>query len=82
MEVLCGFSDTYRINNADIPYEAVRDKLLTLDEDNLMYAVDVMDDINWQVKNMRSYMLTVLYNAPENKEPYCEALFRRTYPYA
>ena len=81
-ETLCGYSQTYRINGADVPCEAVRDRLLSLDEDHIMYAVDVMDDIKWQVKNIRSYMLTVLYNAPDNMEAYQIADFKRTYPYA
>lgn len=78
-DVLCGFAPTYRINNADVPYEAVRDRLLSLNEDHVTYAVDVMDDIEWKVGNLRSYMLNVLYNAPDTMEAYNQALFNRTY---
>ena len=77
--MLCGFAPTYRINNADVPYEAVKERFLSLDEEHITYAVDVMDDINWSVGNIRSYMLNVLYNAPDTMEPYFQALFNRTY---
>ena len=81
-DVLCGYSPTYRINNADVPLQAVRDRLLSLDEDNMLYAIDVMDDISWQVTNIRSYMLNVLYNAPCATEAYNQALFNRTFKMA
>ncbi len=82
VDVLCGYSATYRINGSDIPYEAVRDRLLSLDEEHMMYAVDVMDDISWKVTNIRSYMLNVLYNAPDTMEAYNQALFNRTFKMA
>lgn len=76
-ETLCGYAGTYRINNADVPYEAVKEKFLTLNEDHIIYAVDVLDEVKWNVKNMRSYILTVLYNAPDTIDAYYQAMVNR-----
>lgn len=76
-ETLCGYAETYRINNADVPYEAVKEKFLTLNEDHIIYAVDILDEVKWNVKKMRSYILTVLYNAPDTMDAYYQALVNR-----
>ncbi len=78
-DTLCGYAKTYRINNADVPYAAVKERFLTLDEDHIIYAVDIMDDVNWSVKNIRSYMLTVLYNAPDTMDAYYQAMVNRNF---
>lgn len=76
-ETLCGYSETYRINNADVPYADVRERLLSLDDTHIVYAVDVIDEVSGNVRNIRSYMLAVLYNAPVCMDGYYQALVNK-----
>lgn len=55
---------TVRIAGADYPYEAVKGKFLKLDMGHIQYVLDCMDKNTTKVRNIKNYLLTALYNAP------------------
>ena len=56
---------TIRIAGEDKPTMVVIGKLMKLDKDSIMYAIEKFSKQTERIKNPLSYMLTMLYNAPE-----------------
>lgn len=63
-DVICGTSVTVRIGKSEFSREAVRSRLFKLNCEHIEYVVDCMKENTTDVRNIRSYMLTALYNAP------------------
>ena len=78
-DILKGYAPFYRINNSDVPAADVRLRLQSLNEEHVIYVIDVLADIKGNVKNIRQYILNLLYNAPICFESYTRALFNDTY---
>lgn len=56
---------TIRIAGEDKPAMVVIGKLMKLYKESIIYAMDKFSEQTERIKNPRSYMLTILYNAPE-----------------
>jgi len=56
---------TIRIAGEDMPSMVVIGKLMKLNNESIMYAVKKYQEQTDRIKNPTSYMLTILYNAPE-----------------
>ena len=54
-----------RIAGEDKPTMAVISKLMKLHNESIMYAIEKYQEQTERIKNPTSYMLTILYNAPE-----------------
>lgn len=78
-DILKGYAPFYRINNSDVPAADVRLRLQSLNEEHVIYVIDVLADIKGNVKNIRQYILNLLYNAPICLESYTRALINDTY---
>lgn len=63
-DVTCSTSETVRIGKSEFPREAVRSRLFKLNCEHIEYVVDCMKENTTDVRNIRSYLLTALYNAP------------------
>ena len=63
-DVLCSRQKSIRIGNVDYPYQRVRDRFLQLNSTHFEYIIDCMNKYTNKVNNIRSYMLTALFNAP------------------
>jgi len=63
-DVICGTSETVRIGKSEFPREVVRSRLFKLNCEHIEYVVDCMKENTTDVRNIRSYLLTALYNAP------------------
>jgi hypothetical protein len=59
-----------RINGENYPYEMVRERFLSLRCEHLLYVDRCLEALNVDVKNIRAYLLTALYNAPDTMENY------------
>lgn len=55
---------TVRIAGADYPYEVVKGKFLKLEMGHIQYVIECMDKNSSKVRNIKNYLLTALYNAP------------------
>ena len=56
---------TIRIAGEDKPSMVVIGKLMKLHKESIMYAIEKFSEQTERIKNPTSYMLTILYNAPE-----------------
>lgn len=64
---------TCRISGENIATEAVRSRLRKLECEHIKYVYDCVfgSQIHPQIKNMKAYLLTALYNAPITYAAYC-----------
>ena len=56
---------TIRISGEDKPSMVVIGKLMKLHKESILYAIEKYQEQTERIKNPTSYMLTILYNAPE-----------------
>ena len=64
LEVVTGNVREYRINGAVFPQEIVKSRFLKLDGDDVMTAMQQISQVTDKIHNVRSYMISTLYNAP------------------
>ena len=76
-DVLSSASPTVRIGGQDMPRQQVEERLLSLDSEHIQYVLDAIGRVTQPIRNMRSYLLTSLYNAPTTIDAYYDALFAR-----
>lgn len=62
-----------RINKYDFPYDVVRSRLEKIDFHTMEYVLECLRNNTTKVRNIRSYMLTTLYNAPVTCSNYYKA---------
>lgn len=70
LDTLISDAPTFRINGADMDAAAVKQRLLQLDYFDIGCVLNSVDSIADHVRNPKSYLLTVLYNAPATSEMY------------
>ena len=64
IETVCAKRKTTRISGADFPHEIVRSRFLKLDSSHIEFVMDCLQKNTTQVRNMKQYLLAVLFNAP------------------
>lgn len=64
VETVCAKRRTTRIAGSDFPHEAVRSRFLKLDSGHIEYVMEAMQKNTTDVRNMKQYLLAVLFNAP------------------
>ena len=64
VETVCAKRKTTRIAGADFPYEVVRSRFLKLDSSHIEFVMDCLHKNTTEVRNIKQYLLTVLFNAP------------------
>ena len=64
VETVCAKRKTTRIAGADFPHEVVRSRFLKLDSSHIEFVVDCLHKNTTEVRNIKQYLLTVLFNAP------------------
>ena len=74
LDAICSTSPTLRVNNTDMPKEVVKSRLLKLNSSHIDYVFDAMRKSPSDIRNIRAYMLTALYNAPATIDNYYSAL--------
>lgn len=55
---------TIRIEGQEYPYEVVKARFLQLNSSHLLYVIQCMQNTTSKIGNIKGYMLTALYNAP------------------
>lgn len=73
MEAVCSKKENLRVAGNDFPQTAVKSRLLKLNAEHIRFVFDCLRENATQVRNMKQYLLTVLYNAPATIESYCAA---------
>lgn len=68
VEAVCSKKKTIRVAGNDFPQTVVKSRLLKLDRDHIRFIFDCLKENTTQIRNMKQYLLTVLYNAPVTME--------------
>ena len=64
VEAVCSGKEMIRVAGNDFPQAVVKSRSLKLDEQHIRFVFDCLRENTTQVRNMKQYLLTVLYNAP------------------
>ena len=68
VEAVCSKKETLRVAGNNFPQAVVKSRLLKLDREHILFVFDCLKGNTTQVRNMKQYLLTVLYNAPATIE--------------
>ena len=71
VETVCAKRQTTRICRSDYLHEVVRSKFLKLDSEHIRYVMDSLQKNTTEVRNMKQYLLAVLFNAPTTMNNHC-----------
>jgi len=73
VETVCSTRKTIRVAGNDYPAETVKSRFLKLDDIHIRYVMDCMKENTTKIRNIKSYLLTALYNAPMTMGSYYDA---------
>ena len=73
-ETVCSTRSRIRVAGSDYPAEVVRAKLLKLNSEHIRFVTDCLKQNTTRIRNIRQYLLTVLFNAPSTMNSYYAAL--------
>ena len=68
VEAVCSKKKNIRVAGNHFPQAVVMSRLLKLDREHIRFVFDCLRENTTQVRNMKQYLLTVLYNAPATIE--------------
>lgn len=74
LDAVCSTAPTIRINGEEMPQKVVKSRFLKLDSSHIEYVIDVMNKNPSDIRNIRAYLLTALYNASLTMDNYYSAL--------
>lgn len=66
-DTVCVSRKTIKIGGENYPYALVKAKFLKLNDSHLEYVIISMQNVTTKIKNIRAYLLTALYFAPNTK---------------
>jgi hypothetical protein len=64
LETVCSAKKTIRIGGEDKPAELVKSRFMKLGQFHIEYVLDALGKNTTEVRNIKNYLLTTLYNAP------------------
>ena len=73
LDAVCSTRPTIRINGEDMPQPVVKSRFLKLDSGHIDYVLQAMNDCPSDIRNIRAYLLTALYNASLTIDNYYSA---------
>ena len=73
MDTLCANRSHIRICGQDYPADSVKCRLLKLDASHIEYVFDCLDKNTTKIRNIKSYLISALYNAPATINSYYHA---------
>ncbi len=73
LDTVCSRKTELFVNGEAMPIEVVKSRLLKLNFSHIQYVIGCMERNTTQVRNIRQYMLTTLYNAPATISHYYAA---------
>ena len=74
LDVVCSTSPTIRINGEDMPQQVVKSRFLKLNSSHIEYVLQAMNDNPSEIRNIRAYLLSALYNSTLTLDNYYSAL--------
>ena len=64
VEAVCSKREALRVAGNELPQAVVKSRLLKLDDGHIRFVFDCLKHNTTQVRNIKQYLLTTLYNAP------------------
>ena len=74
VETACSSRTTIRIAGDDYPAELVKSKLMKLNSSHIEFVFDCISKNTTEIRNIKKYLLAVLFNAPSTINGYYTAL--------
>ena len=74
LDTVCSKKPFIRIGGDDKPADVVKSQLLKLDSGHIEFVLDCMKQNTTRVRNIKQYLLTTLYNAPQTISNYYSSL--------
>lgn len=74
LDAICSTKPFLRVEGENRPTEIVKSRLLKLDSGHIRFVLDCMSENTTKVRNIKQYLLAVLYNAPVTISNYYGAL--------
>ena len=68
-----------RVNGRPYPHEVVKSRLLKMDYETINHVLERFKENKTEIRNMRSYLLTALYNARDEKDIQFQNFFNHSY---
>ena len=79
VETLCSTRPTLSVAGDNLPTSLVKERLLKINCMHIQYVMDSLKSNTTPVRNIKRYLLTVLFNAPATIDHYYSARFRHEY---
>ena len=73
LEAVCTDKKTIRINRDEVPSALVKSKMLKMDFTHIEYVLECLGKNTTDIRNIKSYLLTTIYNAPNTIGSYYRA---------
>ncbi|MGN0669354.1 MAG: DUF6017 domain-containing protein [Oscillospiraceae bacterium] len=74
LDVVCSTKSTVRVNGENVPQEVVKSRFLKLGPEHIDYVLTSLKKNTTDVRNIRAYLITALYNSPTTIDSYYTAL--------
>lgn len=74
LETVCTRRREIRIAGDDYPAELVKSKFMKLNSSHIQFVIDCMHQNTTKIRNIKKYLLAVLFNAPNTIDSYYTAL--------
>ena len=74
VETVCSVRKTIRIAGDDYPAELVKSKFMKLDSSHIEFVFDCLSKNTSEIRNIKKYLLAMLFNAPSTINGYYAAL--------
>lgn len=74
VETVCTRRKVVRIAGDDYPAELVKSKFMKLDSSHIQFVLSCMQENTTKIRNIKKYLLAVLFNAPNTIDSYYTAL--------
>ncbi len=74
LETVCARRKVIRIAGDDYPAELVKSKFMKLNSSHIQFVIDCMHQNTTKIRNIKKYLLAVLFNAPNTIDSYYTAL--------
>ena len=74
VDVVGSNQSTVRVHGEDLPHEVVKSRYLKLNHEHIEYVLLSLKRNTSDVKNIRAFLITTLYNAPTTKDAFFTSL--------
>ena len=73
VDVICGKCNCMKVGNSSFPHEVVKSRFLKLNAEHVEYVLDRLKQNTTKINNIKSYLITALYNAPATMDHYYQS---------